>query len=161
MSGEGAMSLGDVLPLGSLAGEGLLSLMKFRVLPGGSIGSLRFAESLILDESGLSHPVMGVGLEQARLVPESYGLGQNFPNPFNPVTQINYQVPQDGRVRLVVYNLLGQEVRRLVDGRVEAGFYQMVWDGRDALGRSVSSGVYFYRMVAGEFSQVRKMVFLK
>ena len=161
VSGEGAMSLGDVLPLGSLAGEGLLSLMKFRVLPGGSIGSLRFAESLILDESGLSHPVMGVGLEQARLVPESYGLGQNFPNPFNPVTQINYQVPQDGRVRLVVYNLLGQEVRRLVDGRVEAGFYQMVWDGRDALGRSVSSGVYFYRMVAGEFSQVRKMVFLK
>jgi flagellar hook assembly protein FlgD len=105
--------------------------------------------------------VEGTGLDRARLFPVSYALSQNYPNPFNPVTQIAYQAPETGRVRLVVYNVLGQQVRTLVDGQMVAGFYRVSWDGRDDQGRQVSSGIYLYRMEAGKFSQVHKMVLLK
>ncbi|HUI65385.1 MAG TPA: FlgD immunoglobulin-like domain containing protein, partial [Bacteroidota bacterium] len=92
---------------------------------------------------------------------------QNYPNPFNPSTRISYSLPQGGYVSLRVFNLLGQTVATLVDGFVGAGLHEIVWDGRDAGGRTVASGVYFYRVeVRGggggvDFSSMRKMILLK
>ncbi len=95
-------------------------------------------------------------------VPKTYALEQNYPNPFNPVTRIRYQLPSDSRISLIIYNILGQEVRRLIDNSMQpAGFYSLQWDGKDEFGNSVASGVYFYRIRAGGFSKTMKMLFLK
>ncbi len=88
--------------------------------------------------------------------PKDYALFQNYPNPFNPATTIHYTLPEAGRVRLTVYNALGQQVARLVDLRQEAGAYSVTWDARD-----FASGVYYYRLEAGSFREVRKLVLLK
>ena len=96
--------------------------------------------------------------------PACFSLFQNYPNPFNPSTDIRYQIP-DGRsslhTTLKVYNLLGQEVRALVDEPKAAGYYTVTWDGRDHSGQQVASGFYFCRLNAGEFSQTVKVVLLK
>lgn len=94
-------------------------------------------------------------------VPDRYVLDQNYPNPFNPETSIRYQLPQSGPVSLTVFNSLGQTVRTLVQGNKAAGSYTVRWDGRDASGRAVSSGVYLYLLKAGDFVQTRKMLLLK
>ncbi|RMF62551.1 MAG: T9SS C-terminal target domain-containing protein [Calditrichaeota bacterium] len=94
-------------------------------------------------------------------VPTRFALQQNYPNPFNPTTTIRYQVPQAANVRIVIYNLLGQRVRTLVDERKPAGTYSVQWNGRDDSGRTVASGVYLYRLVSGKFRQTQKMLLLK
>ncbi len=99
--------------------------------------------------------------EIALLTPQSYSLSQNFPNPFNPVTEINYQLPERARVLLNVYNTLGQKVSTLVDEQKEAGSYMVSWDGTDERGTAVASGIYFYRLSAGEFVENKKMVLLR
>ena len=91
-------------------------------------------------------------------LPEKALLGQNYPNPFNPWTTITYEVVRPDVVQLAIYALTGQHIRTLVNGERPAGRYSVVWDGRDNSGRNVASGVYLYRMVAGEFSAVRKLV---
>ena len=95
------------------------------------------------------------------LVPDATALDQNYPNPFNPVTQIRYSLSRGAEVRLVIYDVLGREIVTLADGRQEAGLRTVTWNGRDAAGRQVASGVYFYRLLAGEFAQTRKMVLLR
>ena len=102
-------------------------------------------------------------LEGIVSLPRSFTLSQNYPNPFNPSTSINYDIP-DGdpvRVSLQVYNLRGQLVKVLVEEVKESGSYTVHWDGKDQHGRRLSSGVYFYRIQAGDFSKIRKMVVLK
>ncbi|MDE3260165.1 MAG: T9SS type A sorting domain-containing protein [Gemmatimonadota bacterium] len=84
-----------------------------------------------------------------------------MPNPFNPSTVIGYQLPEAGDVRLAIYSVLGQEVRVLVNERKEAGSFTVTWYGTDAVGRRVASGVYLYRIQAGGFSAVKRMVLLK
>ncbi|HXV13986.1 MAG TPA: T9SS type A sorting domain-containing protein, partial [Candidatus Krumholzibacteria bacterium] len=89
-------------------------------------------------------------------------LEQNYPNPFNPATTIAFSLAEHGRVRVDVFTVSGQRVKTLVDEERGAGSYTDVrWDGTDAGGRPAASGVYFYRLVAGDFSQTRKMVLLK
>lgn len=94
-------------------------------------------------------------------LPREFNLLQNYPNPFNASTTISYLLPVTGEVSLTVYNLLGQTVRTLIQGRQSAGSYSIVWDGKNQNGSSVSSGIYFYRLRTENLSQVRKMVFLK
>lgn len=89
-------------------------------------------------------------------VPTQFALEQNYPNPFNPVTQIRYALPQAAYVTLVVYNLRGQEVLRLVEAQQEPGYYSVQMDGR-----FISSGLYIYRIQAGNFIQLRKMLLVK
>jgi FlgD Ig-like domain len=94
-------------------------------------------------------------------VPERFELLQNYPNPFNPSTVISWQLAVGNQVELKIYNLLGQEVRTLVNERKEAGYHTVEWDGRDDAGTPVSSGIYLYRIKAGEIIKIRKMVLLK
>ena len=93
--------------------------------------------------------------------PLVFSLSQNAPNPFNPETIISYSLPQSEQVKLVIYNVLGQEIRTLVNAFKPAGRYRVVWNSKDDFGRSVSSGVYFYQITAGEFLNTRKMLILK
>ena len=95
--------------------------------------------------------------------PEVYALENNYPNPFNPATTIKYQLPEAGEVTLEVYNMLGQVVRTLVDREFQgAGRYNYKWDATNDRGRSLSSGVYFYRVTAGkDFQSHKRMLLLK
>jgi hypothetical protein len=93
--------------------------------------------------------------------PRVYGLGQNYPNPFGPTTTIRYEMPAKAHVQIAIYNVNGERVRVLVDGAKPPGHYTATWDGRNARGEVVASGVYFYRMTAGNFVGMRKIVFLR
>ena len=87
---------------------------------------------------------------------KTYQLAQNLPNPFNPTTSINFNIPADSHVELTVYNVLGKEIARLVDNRLSAGQYSATFDASE-----LSSGIYFYRMTAGDFSEMKKMILMK
>ncbi len=86
---------------------------------------------------------------QATPPPKTFSLSQNVPNPFNPSTTIQFSLPQAGPVSLSIYDVNGRRVRTLVDGRADVGRHSVIWDGRDALGREVASGVYLYRLTTG------------
>jgi len=88
--------------------------------------------------------------------PKKYELSQNYPNPFNPKTMINYHLPIANYVDLSIYNLLGQSVARLVSDEQTAGRHQVAWDARN-----MPSGIYYYRLVAGEYSEIRKMILVR
>ncbi|RJP78665.1 MAG: T9SS C-terminal target domain-containing protein [Candidatus Zixiibacteriota bacterium] len=88
--------------------------------------------------------------------PQTYNLAQNYPNPFNPVTTIEFSLPVAERVQLTVFNPMGQEVARLVDGNMGAGTYSFTWDASN-----LSSGIYLYKLTAGDFEQLRKMILVK
>ncbi len=94
-------------------------------------------------------------------MPEGFGLLQNYPNPFNPQTEIAYSLPEGSNVKLEIYNVLGQKVKVLVDEYQSAGTKKVVWDGRNENGEKVSSGIYFYRLDAGNYVQTKKMSLLK
>ncbi|MEW5922827.1 MAG: S8 family serine peptidase [Candidatus Zixiibacteriota bacterium] len=97
----------------------------------------------------------------SRLLPESFSLSQNYPNPFNPATTIEYALPQKTHVDISVYNILGQNITTLIDEIQSAGRYSTVWNGRDRQGRMSPSGIYFYRIKAGDYDESRKMLLLK
>ena len=111
----------------------------------------------------LSLPIGGPArIEGTRPLPEgAFRVSANCPNPFNPSTQIAYQIPEAGEVSLIVYNALGQEVRRLAQAHQAAGHYRVTWEGKDALGRSVSSGIYLYRLTCNGMAETRRMLLLK
>ena len=85
-----------------------------------------------------------------------YAVSQNYPNPFNPTTMINYQIPKNGMVSIKVYNINGTEVANLVNEVKEAGSYSVEFNARN-----LASGVYFYRIISGDFVQTKKMAILK
>ena len=101
--------------------------------------------------------------------PEKFGLNRSYPNPFNPVTTIAYDLPKKSRVNLSIYNIMGTKIVTLINGSEEAGYKKAVWDGTDDFGRMVSGGVYFCKIQtrqnngghAGQFTQTRKMLLLK
>lgn len=92
---------------------------------------------------------------------EDFRLTQNYPNPFNPVTEIQFSTPRSMPVKLSVFNAMGQRVKVLVDEVLTAGSARILWDGTDEAGMTVANGVYFYRISAGDFSETKKMVFMK
>ena len=93
--------------------------------------------------------------------PSGFSLSQNHPNPFNPTTSFKFSLTKSARVKIDILNILGQRVKTLVDEDMRPGAYLADWDGKDEDGNSVSSGVYFYRMQAGDFSDAKRMVLLK
>lgn len=94
------------------------------------------------------------------ILPKVSDLLQSYPNPFNPSTVISYDLPKDTHVKLVIYNLLGEKIRTLVDGFETAGFKEITWDGTDDTGKRVASGVYLSRVEAGSFTMARKMTLI-
>ena len=109
------------------------------------------------DESYVLHMIDDILAD----IPEEYSLGQNYPNPFNPVTKIDFALPRTGDVSLVIYNLMGQQVRTLFAKNMDYGFHTITWNGLDQFGRPVSSGVYFSELRARGFRQTKKMLMLK
>ena len=99
--------------------------------------------------------------ELTRESPSEFRLGDNYPNPFNPGTKIGYFLPVRSHVRLTVLNMAGQEVSSLENGFQPAGAHEVTWDGTNQSGRPVSSGIYYYRLEAGSFHQVKKMTLLR
>lgn len=91
-------------------------------------------------------------------LPDKLRLYQNYPNPFNPSTVIGYDLPVNSNVSLILYNMLGQEVRNLFSGYKEAGNHQVIWDGKNNNGNNVSSGIYIYRLIAGNYAKFKKLV---
>ena len=94
-------------------------------------------------------------------LPKEYALYENYPNPFNPTTTIKYSIKENVRVKLIIYNVMGQVVRTLVDEKKPVGIYKIKWDGRNENSEIVSSGVYFYRLEAGKFSDTKRMMFVR
>jgi len=88
-------------------------------------------------------------------------LHTNFPNPFNPSTTIAFDVARDGNVEIEIFNIRGQKIKTLVNDNYTAGRHSVVWQGTDNYGRAMSSGVYFYRMTVGEFTETRRMLLMK
>ena len=118
---------------------------------------LRGAGSVAVEPSA----VLQVHRLGALALPQAYSLAQNFPNPFNPATTIRYELSDYGSARLSVYDLGGQRIRQLVGDYQQAGHYKLAWDGRDASGARVATGVYLYGLRTGDFRSVRKMLLMK
>jgi hypothetical protein len=94
-------------------------------------------------------------------LPKEYALHQNYPNPFNPTTTLRYDLPEDANVSVVIYDMMGRQVRTLVSGQASAGYHSTMWNATNDLGSSVSAGVYIYTIQAGQYRDVKKMVLLK
>jgi hypothetical protein len=94
-------------------------------------------------------------------LPMTYNLHNAYPNPFNPVTTLRYDLPEDGLVNITIYNMMGRQVKTLVNGSQTAGYRTIQWDATDNEGQSVSAGLYLYTIEAGQFRQTKKMILLK
>jgi len=116
------------------------------------------------DEQEMAYDYVDIGISaghggvkiSAKQLPKDFKLEQNYPNPFNPVTTINFQLPNASNVTLVIYNIQGQEVARLVDGNLGAGYHSVPWKPVSA-----ASGIYIYRLHAGSFSDIKRMLYIK
>jgi len=146
-------------------GNGSHVLQRFRVPIGVTItndGNL-FISSMASSE--IKHfqiqDVTSVENSSSKL-PTVFSLEQNYPNPFNPSTQINYSIPSEGFVTLKIYDIIGREIRTLVNQNQKIGNYTIMWNGINDNGVEVASGIYFYHLqVSDKFSKTNKMVFLK
>ena len=100
-------------------------------------------------------------VDDEAVLPESFALHANYPNPFNPTTTISYDLPEQSQITLGIYDILGKQIKTLINQSQDAGSKIAIWDGTDNLGRQVSAGVYLYQIQAGAFTQTRKMLLLK
>lgn len=105
--------------------------------------------------------VLGTGIGKESSLPNTFAISQNYPNPFNPTTTFNYQLPEISDVKLIIYNVLGQKVRTLINQSVEPGYHTVEWNGLNDSGTQVATGLYIYRFQAGDFTKTIKMMMLK
>jgi len=98
---------------------------------------------------------------QETAMPQNYGLKQNFPNPFNPETMIEYELPQAANIEIIIFNLQGKKIATVIKNYQAAGFHQVKWGGKDEHGHSVTSGVYLLQLKADGFTTVKKMLLLR
>jgi hypothetical protein len=94
-------------------------------------------------------------------IPDQFRIYQNYPNPFNPFTTIRYNLPEAAHVQIVIYDLLGHEVKSLLNEYIHPGYQSIIWDATNNKGESVSGGVYIYSILSAKFNASRKMVLLK
>ncbi len=152
-----------------LATERILADFEFTLLnEPDEFTEVEITSAELVDESGTPFALLrqnGRVLASSGVVDETlpgdFWLGQNYPNPFNPETDIAFYLPRQANVTLAIYNMLGQHVTILASGQLAAGLHTVHWDGRDASGRLVSSGIYLYRLNSSEFTESRKMLLLK
>jgi hypothetical protein len=165
-SGQVTLAAAGIAPL---SGSGVLLYIRVEPLRnGGSPFSFTNVENNFFNEgtpalilnNGFIRIGPIVGLMEINQIPHEFGLFQNYPNPFNPHTVIKYQLPVQSDVKLVIYNILGQRVRTLVNQKQDAGYYSVVWNARRESGEPVSSGIYIYQIIAGDFTKIRRMVLI-
>jgi flagellar hook assembly protein FlgD len=113
------------------------------------------------DHAGFDYAVNIAPQKSTLSIPDKFGLSQNCPNPFNPITSIDFSIPVPSNVRLDIFNITGSKVATLIEGRLEAGQHRVSWDSKGSDGRPLASGIYFYRLKAGEFTDTKKMMLLK
>ena len=111
--------------------------------------------TLVVEDSSNIH------IENEGQHPTAFALLQNYPNPFNPTTTLRYDIPENSHVTITIYDMLGRQVKTLINQTQDAGFISVIWDATNDFGKPVSAGVYLYQIQAGEFVQTRKMVLLK
>ena len=102
-----------------------------------------------------------VSLADVTVMPEKFTIHQNYPNPFNPVTTLRYDLPENGNVNITIYDMLGRQVKTLINQNQDAGYRSVVWNATNNYGEPVSAGIYLYQIQAGEYMQTKKMVLLK
>ena len=112
-------------------------------------------------DGSLVNVVARTTTSDVKVIPGEFALQQNFPNPFNPSTEIRYDLPEEGFVNLSIYNMMGQKVRTLRSETMQPGYHSMVWDGKNDVGSQVATGMYFYSIHTGSFQATKKMLFLK
>ena len=95
------------------------------------------------------------------VAPEQIMIYQNYPNPFNPTTTLRYDLPEDANVNIIIYDMMGRQVKTLINGLQTPGYKTVQWDATNDKNRPVSAGLYLYTIQAGEFRQTKKMVLLK
>jgi hypothetical protein len=157
---------------GGVNGSGIVAKIKMKMSVDSTVGD---TTELILQSLSANDPngrsitfelinktlVTNVKSAQGDLVPTNFDLKQNFPNPFNPETTIQYDLPTAEYIQIDVFNVLGQKIRTLIDSQKQAGSFTHVWDGRNDQGEFVVSGLYMYCIQAGSFVEMRKMLLMK
>ena len=130
----------------------------------------KYSESFNYGYSDTFYSGLDAGIEKDQSLLAKFLLGQNYPNPFNPSTTIPFTVNYKGQgagikspipTSLIIYNMLGQRVRTLVDEEKLTGEDKVIWDGKDEVGEDVASGIYFYKLKSGDISQTKKMLLLR
>ena len=114
--------------------------------------------TLVLTLVGYSYVL---GVDESNQLPFSYALHQNYPNPFNPVTTLRYDLPENSLVNIIIYDMLGRQVKTLINQTQDAGYRSIIWDATNDYGKPVSAGMYLYQIHAGEYISTKKMVLLK
>jgi hypothetical protein len=110
---------------------------------------------------GSGTSVLGNDINSDQLIPSKVTIYQNYPNPFNPITSLRYDLPKDGLVNITIYDMNGRIVKTLTNSSQRAGYKSVQWNATNDLAQSVSAGLYIYRIQVGEFSETKKMVFVK
>ena len=120
----------------------------------------RFTGTVYWDDLKVERSTIITDVEDAT-IPIEFSVSQNYPNPFNPSTTIRYAIPQQSFVVIKVYDIIGREVKTLVNTEKSPGIYNVQWNGDNNFGSKVATGIYIYRVIAGNFTQVKKMILLK
>ena len=94
-------------------------------------------------------------------IPDEFAIHQNYPNPFNPVTRLRYDLPEQATENITIYDMLGRQVKTLINEYQDPGYRSIIWDATNDYGKPVSAGMYLYQIHAGEYLQTKKMVLLK
>ena len=102
-----------------------------------------------------------LSLNNNLVIPDQYIVHQNYPNPFNPVTTLRYDLPENSYVNITIYNMLGKEVKTLIDQTQDAGYRSVIWNATNNYGKPVSAGIYLYQIQVDEYMQTKKMVLLE
>ena len=167
INGDGVVNIFDIVPIAQEIASASAAPIGAESVDAAMIEAW-IAQARLEDDGSLAFKQGIANLEKllASLIPEAAALLANYPNPFNPETWIPYQLAESGEVTLKIYDINGKMVRRLEVGYKAAGMYRSrsraaYWDGRNGLGESLASGVYFYTLTAGEFSATRRMLILK
>jgi hypothetical protein len=142
-----------------VSGQGLLAQLTFRTRQGPTNDAFFELADAVVANNGITRRIARTSA--VRLKPDTYRLSANFPNPFNPTTTIDYALPEAAHVQLVIYDLLGQAIRTMTNSHHEPGFYSALWNATDDDNRPVANGLYFYKLSAGHFNSIGKMMLLK
>lgn len=137
--------------------------LKLKIVVNNNCKNGNYTVPLTLQDSLHNQWNYSLELELLNTVPLDFELTQNYPNPFNGSTNIKYSLPNDTEenVKLVIYNLLGQKVKTLVNEKQAAGNYNVVWNGKDETDKPCASGIYLYKISTNNFTDVKKMIFLE